>query len=153
MRYRIDSVYVDINLTQGSPPCSVSNNTCTFNNMGNDSYSSIQKLYDPTTQFLTLQGRGTNTLDINFHHYWKSREPEDGIYETINVPSFGIGGNYNKVFISTIKSNVHFASQENQKVYVSHVNGKLQVRFCSISMGGYNGISFTTVASGNLIQQ
>ena len=103
---RIDSVYVDIELKQGTPSCSVTNNSCAYNNMGNDTYSSVQKLYDPTTQFLTLQGSGTNTLDINFHHYWKTREPEDGIYETLNVPSFGIDGNYNKVFISTIKN--HF---------------------------------------------
>src|SRR5688572_14041323 len=51
---RIDSVYVDIKLKHGSPSCSLTNNTCTFNNLAKDTYSSVQKLYDPTTQFLTL---------------------------------------------------------------------------------------------------
>jgi len=152
---RVDSVYADINLQQGTPPCSVTSNTCTFNNQAGDSYSSVAKLYNPTFQFLMLEGSGSSSLEINFHPYWTTAlEPEDGIYETIDIPSFGIDGNYNKVFISTVKSNIYFSCYERQKVYVGHVSGKLQVRFCNLSMGGSNGAySFTTIASANLIQQ
>ncbi|MEP7373194.1 MAG: hypothetical protein ABI675_07350 [Chitinophagaceae bacterium] len=150
---KADSVYVDVKLKQGTPPCSIPNNTCEINNQFSDAYSSVVKQFNPTTDFLMLEGRGPSSLEIDFHPYWKTKEPEDGIYDTVDIPSFGIDGNYNKVFISTVKSNIYFSCRENQKVYVSHVNGKLQVRFCNLTMGGYNGYSFTTIASGNLIQQ
>jgi hypothetical protein len=154
---KIDSVYVDVKLQQGNPACTVAGNTCTFNNLSNDTYSSVQKLYDPTYNFLTLRGNGgasSSTLDIFFHHYYKTHEPDDGIYTTISIPSFDNDGNYNKVFLSTVKSSIYFSSHEGQTVYVSHVNGKLQVRFCSLVMSGSNGAnSFTTNASGNLTQQ
>ena len=151
---KVDSIYADVKLQQGSPSCSIPNKNCTFNNLASDTYSSIQKRYDPTYGFLSLECSGTSDLDIYFHDYWKTHEPEDGIYETINVPSFGIDKNYNKVFISTIKSSIYFKTYEGQIVYVSHVNGKLQVRFCNLSMAGTNNsFSYTTLASGNLIQQ
>lgn len=151
---KVDSIYADVKLQQGTPSCSIPNNNCTFNNLANDSYSSVQKRYAATYGFLSLEGSGTSTMEIYFHDYWKTHEPEDGIYKTIDVPSFGIDKSYNKVFISTIKSNIYFKTHENQTVFVSHVNGKLQVRFCSLSMGGTNNsLNFTTIASGNLIQQ
>ncbi|MEJ0102814.1 MAG: hypothetical protein WDO19_09770 [Bacteroidota bacterium] len=151
---KVDSIYVDVKLQQGTASCSVIDNTCTYTNLAADSYSYIFQHIDPTFGFLTLAASGTATMEVYFHDYWKTHEPEDGIYKTIDIPSFGIDGNYNKVFISTVKSNVYFSSRENQTVYVSHVNGKLQVRFCDITMGGTNNsFNFTTVASGNLIQQ
>ncbi|HET6994569.1 MAG TPA: hypothetical protein VFI06_06290, partial [Chitinophagaceae bacterium] len=62
-------------------------------------------------------------------------------------------GNYNKVFITTVKSSIYWASHPGQTVYVSHVNGKLQVRFCGLTLSGSNGgTGFTTLASGNVVQ-
>jgi hypothetical protein len=151
---KVDSVFVDVKLKQGTPSCNIAANTSSFNNLPNNSYSSIQKLYDPTYSFLSLRASGTVSMYVFFHDYWKTHEPEDGIYETTNIPSFSGEPNYNKVFINTTISSIYFSSHEYQTVYVSHVSGKLQVRFCNLTMSGTNGASsFTTIASSNLIQQ
>jgi len=152
---KFDSVYIDVKLKQGTPACSIANNTCNYNNLGDDSYTSAQKRIDPTYSFKSLMASGPSgaNIIIYFHPFWVSAEPEDGIYTTTNVPSFDqTDNNYNKVFVTTTKSSIYWASHEDQNVYVSHVNGKLQVRFCNLSMGGYNGTSYTTIASGNVIE-
>jgi len=152
---KIDSVYVDIKLQQGAPSCTIANNTCTYNNLFDDTYSSVHQSFEPNSGYRQLAATGTSPLNVLFHPYWKTHQPEDGIYETINVPSFGqIDNNYNKVFVTTTKSSVYFGSAELQNVFVSHVNNKLQVRFCNLVMGGSNGsTSFTTQASATLTEQ
>jgi len=152
---KFDSVYIDVKLKQGTPACSITNNSCDYNNLGTDTYTSVQERIDPTYQFksLTASGPSSANIIVYFHQYWNDREPEDGIYTTTNVPSFGqIDNNYNKLFVATTKSSIYWASHEGQNVYVSHINGKLQVRFCDLSMGGYNGTSYTTIASGNVVE-
>lgn len=152
---KTDSVYIDIKLQQGTPSCTIGNNTCQFNNQGTDTYSSVHELFDPTYNFRTLEASGFATMEVMFHQYWNTHEPEDGIYTTVNMPSFGqLDNNYNKVFVSTIKGSILFVSAQFQNVYVSHVNGKLRVRFCSLAMGGNNGsMSFSTLASATLTEQ
>lgn len=151
---KFDSVYIDVKLKQGIPACSIANNTCTFNNLGDDSYTTVHKRIESTYSLKSLEGSGPGSnIIIYFHPFWVNAEPEDGIYTTTNVPSFGqTDNNYNKVFVTTTKSSIYWASHEDQDVYVSHVNGKLQVRFCNLSMGGYNGTSYTTIASGNVVE-
>ena len=149
-----DSVYIDVKLQQGTPACTVTDNTCAFNNRGTDSYPNTYRFIDPAYEVLNLQGSGTSTLEIYFHDYWKTREPEDGIYKTKDVPVFEADRNYNEVFISTIKQSVYFSTYPDQTVYVSHVNGKLKVSFCDLKFGGYDGsASFKTTASGSLIEK
>ncbi len=150
----IDSVYIDVKLNQGTPSCTISSNTCTYSNLFNDTYNSIHKSIDPSYNVLTLSADGTSNMKVLFHPRWNTVEPEDGIYNTINVPVFDpVDANYNKVFISTVKQSIYWASHPDQKVYVSHVNNKLQVRFCSFAMSGSNGTSYTTSVSGNLNEQ
>ncbi len=153
---KVDSFYMDVKLQQGTAPCSVTNNTTTYNNLPNDSYTSVVKGIDPglSQKWLTCSGPSFANLKIYFHTNWRTKEPEDGIYITQNTPVFGqTDYNYNKVFITTTKSSIYWSSHENQLVYVSHVGSKLQVRFCNLSMSGYNGTSYTTIASGNIIEQ
>lgn len=149
---KFDSIYIDIRLQQGTPPCTVANNTTDYNNQFDDTYTSVTKTIDAGTSLKKLYATGPNgvNLTIFFHPQWNNTEPEDGIYTTVNTLSFS--GNYNKVFVTTTKSSIYWSSREGYNVYVSHVNGKLQVRFCNLSMGGSNGTSFTTIASGNVIQ-
>ncbi len=66
--------------------------------------------------------------------------------------SLTIKENFNKVYIRTVKNSISWTSHESQIVYVSHVNGKLQVRYCNLQMGGNIGTSFTTTTSGNVLQ-
>lgn len=152
---KIDSVYIDIKLQQGTPSCTIPNNTCQFSNQGTDTYSTVRKRIDPSYHHLSLYSYGTNAdIAVLFHDHWLTKEPEDGIYKTVNSSAFDqIDYNYNKVFVTTTKNSIFWSSGVSQNVYVSHVNGKLQVRFCSLVMGGYNGASFTTQASATLTEQ
>jgi hypothetical protein len=152
---KIDSIYLDVKLQQGSPACSVTANSTNFNNLGNDNYTSVNKHIESNFSQKCLEGSGGfySNIKIYFHTHWRTAEPEDGIYTTINTPLFDPVDNiYNKVFITTTKSSIYWASHPDQQVYISHVGNKLQVRFCDLSMGGSNGTSYTTIASGNIIE-
>ncbi len=151
---KIDSIYIDILLKQGTPACSIASNTTIYNNQGNDSYGSVRKSIESTYGLFSLDATTGGNMFIYFHPEWRTHEPEDGIYTTTNVPLFSqVDFDYNKVFISTVKSSIYWASWEGQQVYVSHVSGKLQVRFCNLNMGGNNGMSYTTIASGNVTER
>jgi len=150
---KIDSVYIDVKLQQGTPSCNIAANSTSYSNLSNDAYSNASKRIESTYSLLSLEGWGNGNITVYFHPQWRTKEPEDGIYSTTNVPLFDqADDNYNKVFISTVKSNIYWGCYENQQVYVSHIAGKLQVRFCNLDMGGNNGTSFTTKASGNIIE-
>ncbi|HMK03281.1 MAG TPA: hypothetical protein VK489_03780 [Ferruginibacter sp.] len=153
---KTDSFYMDMQLPQGTAPCTITNNTATYNNLPNDIFTSVTKGIDPglSQKFLNCSGPSFGNLKIYFHTNWRNKEPEDGIYTTINTPVFDqTDNNYNKVFITSTKSSIYWSGHENQLVYVSHIGSKLQVRFCNLSMSGSNGTSYTTIASGNIVEQ
>ena len=150
---RTDSVYIDVKLLQGTPSCTVTANTAIYSNLFDDSYTSVKKHIDAGTSLLMLDAYLPSNMQVFFHPYWRTKEPEDGIYTTVNTQTFDqFDYNYNKVFISTTKSSIYWSSQASQTVYVSHTGGKLQVRFCSLKLSGYNGTSYVTSASGNLLE-
>ena len=147
-----DSVYLDVKLQQGTPVCKTDINTTTYNNLSADKYTIVKKYIEPNLSQKSLYATGGmySNMTIYFHTHWRTAEPEDGIYFTTNTPVFDqADNNYNKVFITTTKSSIYFGSNEGQIVYVSHVNSKLQLRFCNIIMGGNN---YNTSASGNLVE-
>jgi hypothetical protein len=153
---KIDSLYIDVKLQQGVPACSIATNTTSYNNLPTDNYSLVKKYIDPNFSQKTLLATGPNNsnLTIYFHTHWRTNEPEDGIYNTIDTPVFvQTDNNYNKVFITTTKSSIYWASNQGQNVYISHIGSKLQVRFCNIIMGGNNGVALSTSASGNVVEQ
>lgn len=151
---KVDSVYIDVQLEQGTAPCSPTANSVGYSNLADDNFSYVSKGVETTYGLLALQASGGGNLTVYFHPEWRSMEPEDGIYNTTNTPLFDqVDANFNKVFVTTTKQSIYWSSHEGQQVYVSHVNGKLQVKFCSLNMGGYNGYSFTTSASGNVIEK
>jgi len=152
---KIDSFYLDVKLKQGTPSCTVAANTTSYNNLAGDSYTSATKGIDPNFSQKSLLCFGSNSsMTVYFHTHWRTKEPEDGIYYTINTPLFDqTDDNYNKVFITTTKQSIYWASYEGQVVYISHAGSKLQVRFCQLSLAGNNGNSFTTIASGNLLEK
>jgi hypothetical protein len=151
---KFDSVYIDVQLQQGTPSCTVAPNSTTYATLFDDTYVLVTKYVETTYGLKMLEGFGTNDdLAVYFHPRWRDAEPEDGIYTTYSSPVFGqLDANYNKVFITTTKNSIYWSSHEGQTVYISHVGSKLQVRFCDLTMSGYNGVSYTTSASGNLIE-
>jgi hypothetical protein len=143
-----DSVYIDVKLKQGTPPCTLANNTSTFNNMASDTYTAVVKMNDAglSLKKLTTVWPSQKNIGIYFHPHWNWIEPEDGIYTTSDIPVWGqTDFNYNQLYIETVKNSTLWTSRLDQEVYVSHVNGKLQVRFCNLNMGG-------TIASGNVLE-
>jgi hypothetical protein len=152
---KYDSVYIDVKLQQGTPPCSLTANTSTFNNMASDIYNPVVKKNDPglSLKVLTTVWPSQKNIGIYFHPHWNWIEPEDGIYTTYDIPVWGqTDFNYNQLYIETTKQSLSWTSRIGQSVYVSHVNGKLQVRFCNLNMASYNGTNFTTIASGNVLE-
>jgi hypothetical protein len=154
---KIDSVYIQVKLQQGTPSCTIANDNMAYDNMGTDIYSSLKKQIDPTYGEKALEGSASTSysdLAVYFHPHWINAEPEDGIYNTINTPLFDqTDNNYNEVFVTTTTNSIYWSCYPNQTVYISHVGSKLQVRFCDLTMSGSNGTSFTTHASGNLIEK
>lgn len=153
---KIDSVYIDIKLQQESVPCTIGNNTANYNNLAIDNFSSVTKNIDPTYSQKVLDAYSGvfSSTTVYFHTHWRTFEPEDGVYYTSNKPVFDqTDFNYNKVFITATKSSIYWSSNEGQKVYVTHNGSKLQIRYCDLTMGGNNGTSYTTIATGNLLEQ
>ena len=151
---RFDSLYIDVKLPQGTPSCSITTNSTTFNNLSTDTYTSVIKHIESNYSQKALEATGAGNMTIYFHTHWRTAEPEDGLYTTIDTPLFDpVDANYNKVFITTTKSSLYWSSAANQTVYISHVGSKLQVRFCSLNMSAYNGTSYFTIASGNIVEK
>ncbi len=152
---KVDSAFLDVKLQQGTPACTITNSTCVYNNLGTDVFGRVTRKFDPTYNFLSLEGDVGPNIKVFFHERYKTIEPEDGIYKTVNIPSFDISDReYNKIFVSTIKQSIYFSSSAGQTAYVSHVNGKLRVQFCDLQMSGTNGSTvFRTLASAHLTAQ
>jgi hypothetical protein len=153
---KIDSIYVDVTFQQETIPCVINNNTATYNNLAVDNFSSVTKKIDPVFSEKSIEAYSGlySSTTIYFHPNWRTFEPEDGVYFTTNTPFFfQTDFNYNKVCVTATKNSIYWTSNEGQKVYVSHIGSKLQVRYCNLIMGGNNGTSYTTIASGNLIEQ
>jgi hypothetical protein len=85
---KIDSVYSDVKLLQGTPACNVTTNAATYSNLADDTYNYRRKGIESTYRLLSLEGSGNGNLTVYFHPEWRTKEPEDGIYTTTNVPLF-----------------------------------------------------------------
>jgi hypothetical protein len=149
-----DSVYVDVRLQQDTAPCSIAANTITYNNMADQSFSTVFKGIESTYSLKSLYAYSSNgDVNIYFAPYWRDFEPQDGVYTTYNSPAFDpVDPVFNKVTITSITNGIYWASWPDQTVYVSHVNGKLKVSFCNLQMSGSNGTSFTTIADGYIVE-
>ena len=92
---------------------------------------------------------GYPDLNIYFNLYWNTKEPEDGEYEVTDELSLRDNFPYN-VHITSSYSNILFRSSSG-KLYITHVNGKIQAKFCGINLSGTNGsTSFKTTATGTI---
>lgn len=134
-----DSVYLNVQLAQEPAACSPDKNTVTGNAIPDVLFTRVTKGVDPTWKGIALEGRGEYgypPFEVLFNSYNGDKEPEDGIYITKNIQSFSPLDQPNAISVSFIYMSMYFHSHEGQKVYVSHVNGKLKVVFCDMSFGG-----------------
>lgn len=93
---------------------------------------------------------GYPTFTLWFHPYWNNLDPEDGAYTVIGDNAFEDPGPY-EVYIEANYGGLLLQSQPGTTVYVTHVNGKIQVTICSVTLGGDEGFGYvSTTASGEL---
>lgn len=92
---------------------------------------------------------GYPTFDVYFESYWNNTEPEDGAYTISTDIAFPENDPYT-VFIACNYEDIYFESQPGT-VYVTHVNGKLQVTFCNLTLtGNFGNDNYSTTAEGNI---
>jgi hypothetical protein len=146
----IDSVHITVINKPVTAPCNPANNAVSLSGIPSISFSSASWGLDPSWGIRDLSGQGSYgypDFNIYFNPYWNTREPEDGAYDISNMITFDNQSVYS-VFIASTYQSVYFQANPG-KVYVSHVNGKLQVTFCSLTLSGdLGGSAYTT--SGKL---
>ncbi|TDX02319.1 hypothetical protein [Dinghuibacter silviterrae] len=135
-----DSVYIRVKYAQGTPSCSLTNNQVT-STTGIPDFSAVTvtKTYDLSYNAIVLhafQAVGAPEYDFVFNSYNGNTEPQDGIYYTTSIPSFEPDQDADVINMAcNFDGFYYFQSNPGQKVYVSHVNGKLRISFCSIEAG------------------
>ena len=141
-----DSVYIRVRYTQGTPSCSITNNQI-LSTAGVPDFNAvlITKSYNLSYSAIMVQASdlGSMEYDFIFNSLNGNNEPQNGIYYTTNIPIFDSDQDANAICMTLIYGTYYFTSNAGQKVYVSHVNGKLRIAFCSVKAddsGGSNGL-------------
>jgi len=136
-----DSVYLDVKYQQGTPSCSLANQQIT-NTGGLPDFSAA-------TVFKSYGGYGAIQLDADdgvtdylfvFNPNNFNTEPKDGVYYTTNDLLFSNGEDADAIDLTINYYPYYLTSDPGQKVFVSHVNGKLRISFCSLTAEG-SGVS------------
>lgn len=150
-----DSVYISVINKPVEAPCSPANNAISFSSLPSISFSAASWEFNNTWNRKLLRGYqsfGYPDLNVYFHYYWNNREPEDGEYSISESITTSDGDAY-QVYITSLYSGIYFQSHPG-KVYVKHVNGKIQVTICNLTLSGSNGgLSATTTVEGKLTAQ
>lgn len=147
-----DSVKINVQYKQETPPCTPVNNTAAFNNIPNSNFSSVTKSFGGTFNTVNLYayaGLGYPSLTVLFNSYNGNVEPKDGVYITTDRQVFNIFQEPNEISVSFIYSSDFYHCRPGKKVYVSHVNGKLALSFCSLE---FSSGTFTTTCSSKMTQ-
>ena len=146
-----DSVFVDVKLSQETQPCTLTNNFFSSSNLILDvTLTSVTQNFDPTFNGMGVYGGdafGSPSLRVLFNSYNGNTEPLDGVYMTNDKLTFDVTQEYNLVSVSFLYSGSFFHCRPNQKLYVAHINGKIQVSFCNMIFS--NG-AVTTTCKGKM---
>lgn len=147
-----DSIFIDVQLQQEATPCALTANHADCSNVPDPSFSSVIKSYSIAHNALELYASGIfgyPTFTVLFNSYNGASEPLDGVYITTDRQSFNVLDEYNTISVSFLYSSMFFHCNPGKKVYVKHINGKLQVEFCNLNFG--NGM-YNTIVSANIKQ-
>lgn len=148
-----DSIVINVQLKQETPPCNITNNTVTASSIPGTTFGSVTKSYGGTWNTMNLDASaasfGYPSYTVLFNSYNGNVEPRDGVYTTANVAVFSPLQEPNEISISFIYASNYFHCRPGNKVYVSHVNGKLQVNFCNLE---FASPPFVTTCSGKITQ-
>jgi hypothetical protein len=139
-----DSVYIDVQYQQGSPSCSLTNDQIS-NTAGLPTFTggtitkSFSGSYNATV--LTVSDNVVE-YDFVFNSNLGDTEPKDGIYYTTNMAFFDPSLDADVMNVNINYFPYYLLSDNSQQIYVSHVNGKMRLSFCSLSAegSGANGL-------------
>jgi len=142
-----DSIYINVQYDQGKPGCSLTNNLIT-NTAGAPDFNaySVTKTYDVSYNAITITayaGIGYPEYQFVFNSYNGNTEPKDGIYCTTSIAAFDPLQDADLINMNCLYGFYYFTSDDGQKIYVSHVNGKLRVSMCDLKAddtSGANGL-------------
>ncbi|MHA4807019.1 hypothetical protein ACX0G9_02875 [Flavitalea flava] len=140
-----DSVYIRVQFNQGTPSCNLNNNQITSTaGLPDFNAVSVTKSYSTSYSAILVSayaGMGFPEYNFVFNSYYGNTEPKDGIYYTTDSPISDLQQDANLINMNCIYGPYYFSSYANgQKIYVSHVNGKLRIAFCSIEAGDGGGV-------------
>lgn len=148
-----DSIVINVQLKQETPPCTITNNTVTASSIPGTTFGSVTKSYGGSWNTLNLYASaasfGYPSYTVLFNSYNGNVEPRDGVYTTTDIATFSPLQEPNEISISFIYSSNYFHCRPGNKVYVSHVGGKLQVNFCNLE---FASPPFVTTCSGKITQ-
>lgn len=133
-----DTIFIDVRLPQGQPPCTPQNNVIVCSNIPGVTVTNATQSMHPVLNGMALFGSGSfgyPSFTVLFNSYNGDKEPEDGIYKTKNVAIYSPTDEPNTVSVSFLYSSNYYHCQEGANVYVKHVNGKLSVTFCNLVFG------------------
>ena len=145
-----DSIYIDVQYEQGTPSCNVTDNVVTGTGVPTLQATSVIKRFDQSWESKSLYASGSfgyPTYTFLFNSFNGNTELKDGIYITSSVQAFDPLQDENIIYAQCQYSSYFFKSQPDQKVYVSHVNGKLRIAFCDLMFSGDNGNSEMVTSS------
>lgn len=152
---KVDSVYIKVVPPTATPPCNPNNNAMDFSGIATTQYTSSSR--SASGGLLQIKSNYTPTgptLTISFHSFWNSNtEPDNGVYTVDDGLSMDDKNNIYKVQLSFIQG-AYFTGEPGQKVYVSHVNGKLKVILCNVkATGNMGGPLLTSYLTGSLLEK
>jgi hypothetical protein len=148
-----DSIIIDVKLKQETPPCTPTNNVVNCSNIPSPTFTSVTRGYSSTWNAVNLTATGTfgyPPFEVLFNSYNGNTEPKDGTYITKNIQSFSPLDEPNLISISFIYGSNYYHCRADNKVYVTHANGKLQVTFCNLEFA--TGVVPPTTCSGKITQ-
>lgn len=149
-----DSIFIDVQLVQETPPCSLTDGFISCNNIPDVTLTSVTEAFDGTFNGMAVYGyggMGYPEFTVLFNSYNGNAEPLDGTYVTTDVAAFDITDDFNAVSVSFLYASDYYHCHPNQKLYVTHVNGKIQVSFCDMEFS--NGSTPFTVCTGKMTEQ
>lgn len=149
-----DSIYIDVKLRQGTPPCTVTNNRLQCSSIPDANFYSVSKTFDPVFNAMSLYCQASlgypSDFRLLFNSYNGHAEPVDGIYTTHNSATFDITDPSIAVSLSFVYGGQYYHCHPDKDVYISHVNGKLSATFCGIPFS--NG-TYIITCSGTITEQ
>jgi hypothetical protein len=133
-----DSVYIDVQYQQGTPSCALTNDQI-GNTAGLPAFTggTITETYSPSYNAMALiVTDGVVEYDFVFNPDNGNVEPKDGVYYTTDMPYMVQGLDADVINVNINYFPYYLLSLNNQQIYVSHVNGKLKISFCSLNAQG-----------------